>query len=135
MSRRPLHRILAGSLAGAALTLALAGVASCFSERSTTAASIDGNCVAPASAAGATLVFVKQFAYVPAEVHVKAGGRVVWVNCEADGTPHTATADDASFDSGVLSPPDAFIRAFPDAGSIPYHCDLHPFMKATIIVE
>jgi plastocyanin len=135
MSRRPFQSILGGAFAGALLTLAVAAMGSCVSERSTGAATISGDCVAPASAAGATLVFVKQFAFVPAEVHVKPGGSVAWVNCETDGSPHTATADDASFDSGTLAPSNAFIRAFPAGGSFPYHCALHPFMKATVIVD
>jgi plastocyanin len=123
------------TLAAAALACGVIAVGSCMSERSTAVVSSDGNCVAPASTAGATVVFVRQFAYLPAQVHVRAGGSVAWVNCESDGTPHTATADDASFDSGVVAPNDAYIRAFPTAGTTPYHCDLHPFMKASVIVD
>ena len=134
MSRESRPRLECGLLA-LSVTLALVGIGACVSERSTSITTSDGSCLAPARTAGATIVFVKQFAFVPAEVHVKAGGSVAWVNCEADGTPHTATADDASFDSGLLSPPDAYIRAFPAAGSVAYHCDLHPFMKATVSVD
>jgi plastocyanin len=81
------------------------------------------------------VVFIKQFTYVPAQIHVSAGQSVAWVNCESDGTPHTATADNASFDSGLMNVNDAFVRSFPSAGTMPYHCELHPFMKATVIVD
>ena len=118
----------------AALFAGVAAVGSCVSERSTAAVATD-DCVTPAAAAGPPVVFIKQFTYVPAQLHVSAGQRVAFVNCESDGTPHTATADDASFNSGLLNRDDAFIRVFPTAGTTPYHCDLHPFMKATVIVD
>ncbi len=129
--------LLRGAARAAALGTLFVGLAaagSCVSERSTASISTD-DCVTPASAAGLPVVFIKQFAYVPAQLHVSAGQRVAWVNCEADGTPHTATADDASFNSGLLNRNDAFIRAFPASGTVPYHCELHPFMKATVIVD
>ena len=118
----------------ATLLVGIVSAGSCVSERSTGTALVDG-CTTPPSAAGLPVVFIKQFSYVPAQLHVNVGDRVAWVNCETDGTPHTATADDASFNSGLLSRNDVYIRAFPAAGTTPYHCDLHPFMKATVIVD
>jgi len=115
----------------------LAGVvvaSSCISDHSTSSVNTD-DCIAPPAAAGLPVVFIKQFAYAPAQLHVRAGDRVAWVNCESDRTPHTATADDASFDSGLLNPNEVYIRSFPSTGTVPYHCGLHPFMKATVVVE
>ena len=117
-----------------ALVTGLLAAASCVSEHTSGIVSTD-DCVTPQSAAGLPVVFIKQFAYVPAQLHVNAGQSVAFVNCESDGTPHTATADDASFDSGLLNPNDAYVRQFPAAGTVPYHCDFHPFMKATVIVD
>ena len=133
MNAIPLQR---ATQRAAALTVvvALVAAASCFSER-TSAVVSTADCVTPPSAAGLPVVFIKQFAFVPAQIHVAAGQSVAWVNCEGDGTPHTATADNASFDSGFLSPNDAYVRQFPTAGTVPYHCGLHPFMKATVIVD
>jgi plastocyanin len=121
----------------AAIVTLLAGLVaagSCVSERSTSTVSTD-DCVTPPSAVGLPVVFIRNFTYVPAQLHVSAGQSVAWVNCEPDGTPHTATADNASFDSGLLNPDDAYVRVFPAAGTVPYHCDLHPFMKAAVIVD
>lgn len=118
-------------------TTLLAGIvvaSSCVSDRSTSSVSTDG-CVIPPSAAGLPVVFIRRFTYIPAQIHVRVGQSVAWVNCEEDGTPHTATADDASFDSGLLNPNDAYVRSFPSAGTVPYHCGLHPFMKATVVVD
>jgi len=134
MSATILSRIVPRVVVVVALTTGAVVAGSCVSER-TTATISTADCVTPPSAAGLPVIFIKQFAYVPAQLHVRAGERVAWVNCESDGTPHTATADDASFDSGLLNPNDAYVRAFPVAGTVPYHCDLHPFMKATVIVD
>ena len=130
MSAHPLFRVGLG-------TTLLAGVlvaSSCVSDRSTSSVSTDG-CVTPPSAAGLPVVFIRRFTYIPSQIHVRAGQSVAWVNCEGDGTTHTATADDASFDSGLLNPNDAYVHSFPSAGTVPYHCGLHPFMKATVVVD
>lgn len=72
--------------------------------------------------------------FSPATVTVKAGGTVTWTN-PAGNEIHTVTADDGkAFDSGVLSPGDAFQHRFTAAGSVPYHCTLHPWMKGTVQV-
>ena len=107
-------------LAAAALLVGMVAASSCVSERSTSSVNVDG-CVTPPSAAGLPVVFIRQFTYVPAQIHVHAGERVAWVNCEGDGTPHTSTADDASFDSGLLNQNEAYIRSFPSAVTVPYH--------------
>ena len=127
-------RIASRAAVAVLLAAGLGVAASCVSEHSTGTISTT-DCVTPASAAGLPVVFIKQFAYVPSQITVHAGQSVAWVNCESDGTPHTATADDASFDSRLLNPNDAYVRAFPAAGTTAYHCDLHPFMKATVIVD
>ena len=131
MSAHPLSRGAARGAGFAALVAGAIAVGSCVSEHSTGTISVAG-CTTPPAAAGLPVVFIKQFAYVPAQLHVTAGQRVAWVNCEQDGTPHTVTADDASSNSGLMNPNDVYIRAIP-AGTLPYHCDLHPFMKATVI--
>ena len=48
---------------------------------------------------------------------------------------HTVTADDGSFDSGNISVGKTFSHTFQTAGTFAYHCTIHPFMKATVIVQ
>lgn len=134
MTALPPSHLGVRAVAAAALLGGLLAANSCVSERTTGTIST-ADCVTPPATAGMTVVFIKQFAYVPSSVHVQAGQSIAFVNCESDGTPHTATADNASFDSGLMNPNDAFIRAFPSAGTVPYHCTFHPFMKGTVIVE
>ena len=134
MSANNSSRLVARAAVVITLAAGLVAAGSCVSERSTSTISTD-DCITPPSAAGLPVVFIKNFSYVPSQLHVSAGQSVAWVNCEPDGTPHTATADNASFDSGLLNRNDAFVRVFPAAGTVPYHCDLHPFMKAAVIVD
>jgi len=78
------------------------------------------------------------FAFSPASLTVKAGTTVIWKNTTA--APHTVTSDDGkSFDSGTSNPIAAqtgtFSFTFTTPGTYHYHCEIHPFMKATIIVQ
>jgi plastocyanin len=120
-----------------ALTLVVVslGIVACFSERSTSTTLSATNCTVPTTTAGSAVVFIRSFAFDPATVHVKSGGSVAWVNCEPTATPHTSTSDAGAWNSGSLAPGAAFSRTFPTVGTFPYHCDIHPSMKATVIVD
>ena len=136
MTPRSSSRSNALAVIALSLVVASMGLAACFSDRATTTATLgSANCTAPANAAGATLIFIRSFVFQPATVHVKAGGSVAWVNCEPTAIPHTSTSDGAAWESGTLNPNASFIRAFPAVGTFPYHCNIHPSMKATVIVE
>jgi amicyanin len=78
------------------------------------------------------------FAFSPASLTIKVGTTVTWKNTTAVG--HTVTSDDGkSFDSGTSNPiapqTGTFSFTFTTAGTFKYHCEIHPFMKATIIVQ
>src|SRR5436309_2601456 len=51
-------------------------------------------------AAKAEKVQIVEFSYEPEPVVVQVGGKVTWQN--EDTAPHTATADDGSFDTGTI---------------------------------
>jgi len=111
-------------------------VVACFSERATSTTTVStGTCSTPTSAAGATIVFIRDFAFATPTVRVKAGSSVAWVNCEPTTIPHTSTGDGSAWDSGSLAPAASFTRTFATAGTFPYHCAIHPSMKATVIVD
>ena len=74
-------------------------------------------------------------AYNPNPVSVSGGSTVTWNN--ADSTPHTATADDGSFDTGIInggSSGSALINTSTETRTIPYHCNVHPEMRGTLQV-
>jgi|SRR3990170_126201 len=62
-------------------------------------------------------------AFDPADVTVEAGETITWSN---DGAlPHTATADDGSFDTGTLDPGNSDSVRIDEPGTYPYYCTLH----------
>jgi plastocyanin len=78
-------------------------------------------------------VSIENLRYEPKEIHIKKGETVLWTN--SDDRDHTVTADDGSFASKKLSGKDTFERKFTKAGKYKYHCDYHPRMKGTVVVE
>jgi plastocyanin len=125
----------------ALLAVALAGVVvavACFSEQSPTAPSTSAVCSLPLGpgVGGSTLVAIRDFAFQAADVRIKAGSSVTWLNCEPAGTPsHTSTSSQGVWQSPLLAPGEAFTRTFDTPGVFPYHCEPHPFMTGTVTVE
>lgn len=125
------------SVAAATGLLAL-GILSCFSERGGTAPAAGTECTVPigSQVPGSTIVIIRNFGFEPASVTVRAGGTVTWVNCDASGQPsHTSTADAGAWNSPTLAPGEAFSQAFDQAGEFGYHCEPHPFMVGSVVVE
>jgi plastocyanin len=70
--------------------------------------------------------------FAPGRALALVGDTVVWRN--GDGTNHTVTANDSSFDSGYIAPGGTFARTFAKVGVYPYHCTIHKFMKGEVVV-
>lgn len=83
-------------------------------------------------AARSEKVEIVEFAYQPDPVVVAVGGKVIWQN--EDSAPHTATADDGSFDTGTLDKGKLKSETFKQAGTFPYFCEIHPTMHGTVEV-
>jgi plastocyanin len=115
----------------------LALAAGCFSERGATGPS-GGSCdvsLGP-SQYGSTIVAIQGFAFNPAPVRVKVGGKVTWLNCEPAGTPsHTTTADLGAWSSPLLDPGLTYTATFNSVGTFAYHCEPHPSMTAQVVVD
>jgi plastocyanin len=73
------------------------------------------------------------FAFSPKTLTVKVGTKVTWTNQDQVG--HTATADQGAFNSGILSTGNSFSFTFTKVGTYSYHCNIHHFMMATIVVQ
>jgi plastocyanin len=78
-------------------------------------------------------VTIKDYAFTPPTLTVPAGTIVTWTN--DDAVPHTATAQDGSFDSGNLNPGQSYSFTFPTPGTYPYVCQYHAGMQGTIVVQ
>ena len=130
-----------------ALVLMAFAVASCGGGDDTTATETEAAATAPnpagesspaetAPASGklerSPKVEIVDFAYDPDPVQVETGGKVIWQN--TDPAPHTATADDGSFDTGTLEEGKLKSETFKEPGTYTYFCEIHPTMHGTVEV-
>ncbi len=77
---------------------------------------------------------VKNFKYSPETLTVKPGEKITVI--DRDSTGHSITADDGSFDSGVLEQGvPGTITAPTKPGTYAFHCVPHPSIKGTLVVE
>lgn len=92
-----------------------------------------GNASAPSGdAVRSEKVEIEDFAYNPDPVTIEEGGKVIWLN--KDSAPHTATAEDGSFDTGTLEEGKLKSETFEEPGAYAYICSIHPDMHGTIEV-
>jgi plastocyanin len=126
----------AGTLA--AVVLLSVGVVAC--GKSSTSAS-SSTSTAPAAAGGATTttgaavkagaITIHNFMFQPNPTTAKVGDTITVTN--QDGTDHSLTATDGSFNTGVFSSGSKTIT-LTKAGTFTYHCMIHNFMTGTITV-
>jgi plastocyanin len=90
------------------------------------------NAAVPAPLPAVATVHIKNFKYSPPALTVHVGDRVTFVN--DDDEAHTVTASDKSFDSEGLDTNGTWQHVFTKSGTYHYFCELHPYMKATVIV-
>jgi len=78
----------------------------------------------------------------PAEAIIDVGGEVTWTN--DDTAAHTVTSGDLTndpdnvgteFDSSLFGPGKTWSQTFAEAGTFPYFCMVHPWMKAVVTVQ
>ena len=85
------------------------------------------------SAAAANTVDIKNFSFSPNLITVKTGTPITVIN--DDNTTHTFTANNGAFDTGDLNSGQRGSVTVARAGTFAYHCEIHPFMKATLRVS
>ena len=86
---------------------------------------------APARAHNGTVhVTIENMEFIPAEIEVKAGETIEWIN--KDRIAHTATVKGGW---EVMIPPGEKATKEAEAGdNVEYYCRLHPNMKGRIVV-
>jgi plastocyanin len=89
-----------------------------------------GTGVARASAS-ATVSMGDNF-FSPASVSIAEGDTVTWAN--NGQAPHSATADNGSFDTGVFNSGQSRSHTFSQAGTFAYFCTVHANMRGTVRV-
>jgi plastocyanin len=80
---------------------------------------------------GASTLTTTAFGANPLTISV--GTTISWLN--DDSTTHTSTADGNQWTSGDIPPGGRFNFTFASVGRFAYHCQLHPGMTGTIVVQ
>jgi plastocyanin len=86
----------------------------------------------PPHAAGDPGVTIADFHFTPGATTVHVGDTITWTN--NGPSSHTATANNGSFNTGVLKKGQSASHTFTQAGTFSYYCQIHPFMHGTIVV-
>ena len=105
-----------------ALPVSLSG---CSTSKTTSPATV--------TTASGNNVSIVNFAFTPETRTVSVGTTVTWTN--NDSVTHHVASDTGVFDSGDMSQNAAYSFTFSNAGTFPYHCTIHTYMKGTIIVK
>ncbi len=77
-------------------------------------------------------VTIKRFTYEPEQIEVRVGDIIRWTNL--DIAPHTASADDLSWDTKELKRNESAEITVEDGMVLTYFCAFHPHMKGTVRV-
>jgi LPXTG-motif cell wall-anchored protein len=88
---------------------------------------------ASAKAAASGSVTIADFQFSPAQITIDQGDTVTWSN--NGPTPHSATAPDGSFDTGIFPAGESRSHTFSEAGTYAYICTPHPQMHGTVVVR
>lgn len=86
----------------------------------------------PAASSGNSIT-IANFRYSPDPLVVRAGTRVEVTN--RDGTAHTVTAQDRTFDTGDIDGGASATIALTRPGTYHYFCNIHNYMTGTIEVR
>ena len=78
-------------------------------------------------------VAMRDFAFSPGNLQVPVGATVTFTNYDA--APHTATAQDGSWDTCLLNKGESKAITFDKAGDYEYYCRVHPAMIARLTVR
>jgi amicyanin len=86
-----------------------------------------------ASLAADHAVSISGMKFDPPKLEVAVGDTITFTN--QDAAPHTATANDGSFDTGRLSRGQSATVTIGAAGTFDYICTIHPSMKGQIVAK
>ena len=96
-------------------------------------APVSGVVLTDVSQAADNEVTVNDTEFAPAEITVPAGSKIIWKNT-SQNAPHSAKAEDGSFDTGYVMPGEQGEATFATAGDFNYFCEPHPWKKGVVHV-
>jgi plastocyanin len=100
---------------------------------STSASTVVSTASSVATAPGQVLI--KDYDFAPNTITVKAGTAVTWTNTDAfDHWVVSAPGAPTAFDLGRQGPGKVVTQSFAQPGTYDYYCNLHNYMKGTVVV-
>lgn len=90
-------------------------------------------CLGGQAQAAEQIVEIVGYQFVPAEVHIKVGDTVTWVNREKR-VSHSVLFLGTGKESDRLFPDERWSRDFSEPGRYEYRCGPHAEMRAAIVV-
>ena len=102
----------------------------------------------PPSSPTSGSVIIRDFTYTPVTASISVGGVVTWTN--NGPSVHMAVSDAGLWSSGSLAAPGGgggpyggrgsgsggtFSWVFSQAGTYSYHCEIHPYIRGSIVVS
>jgi plastocyanin len=94
---------------------------------------VEGPSDATVANAGAHSIVIKNFSFHPQTLSVAKGTTVKVTN--SDGTTHTFSARNGSFNTGDLSGGAQGRIRLNDAGTFAFYCKIHNYMTGTLVVK
>ena len=79
-------------------------------------------------------VRIEGYKYLPAEVSIKAGDSVRWVNQEKRTSHSVVFPAEGGLESERMFPEESWQRRFDKPGRYIYHCGPHPEMTGVVLV-
>ena len=107
-----------------------ASTASTNSAKTSTSPSADSSAVAT------TAVKIENYMFGPMTTKVKVGDTVTWTNMDA--VHHNVVADQKTADGPngpLIGKGETYSFKFTKAGTYTFHCEPHPYMHGTVVVE
>ncbi|MCM2290516.1 MAG: plastocyanin/azurin family copper-binding protein [Sulfuritalea sp.] len=80
-------------------------------------------------------VTIQDYKFVPAEVRIKAGDTVKWINREKRTSHSVLFPAENGLESERMFPDESWKRTFAQPGSYSYRCGPHEEMKGLVLVE
>jgi amicyanin len=102
----------------------------------TSTATSDSKAPDTSKAVATMAIEIKDYMFGPAVTKVKVGDTITWTN--QDAVRHNIVADKSSADAPngpLFARGETFSFKFTKAGTYTYHCDPHPYMHGTVVVE
>ncbi|NUN60122.1 MAG: cupredoxin domain-containing protein [Burkholderiaceae bacterium] len=90
--------------------------------------------ILPASAQQTVEVVIQNYRFEPAEVRIRAGDTVRWINREKRTSHSVLFASEQGGESERFFPQESWERRFDAPGAYSYSCGPHPEMKGVVVV-